>query len=235
MSRLKGADEMTEGLRTVFTGSGGVNFVTNLVNLTRSKKDNPETEFCDELKGRNIQAIDFDKVKESVCRFRLPAGEKQLFYCSVDALLMTRDGSYCFVEFKNSTKKGLLEIDNDTCESLKKSLWKKAFDSIALAGLTIAPDGVSGQELMSKSILCVVCRDCVDSAFDRMNAKSAFDFEFDLSRKHTKETITEEQFADWDLDEFKDRGLYKDVRVDTECDFVNWARENLTNKITGLG
>lgn len=226
---------MIDALRTTFPGSGNTNFVTNLVNLTRSKKDRSKTEFCTELREHKIQALDFDEVKESICALRLPPGEKHLFYCSVDALLMTRDGLFCFVEFKNSTKRGLDEIDDDTREGLKKSLWKKAFDSLSLAGMVVTPNGVAGRELMGRAILCVVYRNSLQSAFNACNIPSAYGFDADLSRKHASSSISEEKFDTWDLDKLKEYGLYKDVRVDTEGDFVNWAKKNLTKQITGLG
>lgn len=84
--------------------------------------------------------VDFDGVKNQLCAYR---GYR---YCSVDALVVGRDGRFYFIEFKDTT-------DNPIAW-----LRKKAFDSLLVFGLTVG-HALSMEEIRRRAVFIYVTPD----------------------------------------------------------------------------
>lgn len=84
-----------------------------------------------------LYAIDFDKIKDSVCAYR------GWGLCSVDAVTIAEDGRIYFVEFKDTS---------DTPVALLK---KKGFDSLLLFWIAVGRS-LSMEEIRDRSVFCYV-------------------------------------------------------------------------------
>lgn len=84
-----------------------------------------------------LSALDFDKIKDSVCAYR---GWE---LCSVDAVTIANDGRIFFVEFKDT---------NDNPVAL---LRKKGFDSLLLFWIAVGRS-LSMEEIRDRAVFCYV-------------------------------------------------------------------------------
>lgn len=102
------------------------------LNELARKTDEP---FPVELPG--LSALDFDKIKDSVCAYR---GWE---LCSVDAVTIAEDGRIFFVEFK------------DTSDNPVAWLKKKGFDSLWLFWIAVGR-ALSMEEIRNRVVFCYV-------------------------------------------------------------------------------
>lgn len=206
-------------------GNGSAkNYQTNIVFLTRSNKQDATSGYCNSLNGR-ISAIDFDEVAKDVCAVRDWTGKKLRNLSSVDCFFQTTDGlHYYFIEFKKSTREGFEKWDEGSPP--EESFRKKAFDSLALSGMT-SLQGVSGKDIMDKAVFIVVY---IPSASDSLAAMELNDNLTRLSASNINavaDSIRGMHPVMWNLIELKNKGFYHDVHTWPENDFVNWAVNNL--------
>ena len=186
--------------------------------LTRKDENDPSSGFCDELHG--IKSVNFDDVKRDVCEGRIQELK------SADAFFKAANGTYYFIEFKKSDKSALdaLPFDKDRpidsttkrpakCSYIEFSLKKKAFDSLAIAGMTVLQD-VPGKDIMDHAVFIVVrLGDTSRSLNGLIN---------NITRLGTGgNTIL------WGLDELKRNGFFREVYTWTEDEFVPWAKAHL--------
>lgn len=85
-----------------------------------------------------LSALDFDKIKDSVCAYR---GWE---LCSVDAVTIAKDGRIFFVEFK------------DTSDNPVAWLRKKGFDSLLLFWIAVGRS-LSMEVIRDRVVFCYVC------------------------------------------------------------------------------
>ena len=204
-----------------FPGNGRKNYRSDISVLTRSIKGDPKTGFCRELSGRGICGVDFDAVKDAVCSLREGTGFPNDKFCSADCFVRSKEGDCCFIEFKKSTAEALDSVGEELYEGkpIGVSLRRKAFDSLVLAGMTVAQNE-TGAELMGKAVFIVVYRGSAQDAL------SALGFGEGLSRvSGQSDSIQGKRGVRWGLSDLKTSGLYKDVHTWPDSDFVPWAKE----------
>lgn len=193
----------------------------DLTVATRSVKHDQATGFCNELRGR-FQVHDFDAVKDWVCAIR------DTSYCgaklkSADCLAVTKDGEYCFIEFKKATKEALDKIadEEDRGVPFRVSLKRKAVDSLAIATLTALQDK-TGTAIMNQAIFIVVFMPSTQDALSFCEfGKEVMQLAGDADTLSGKHPVM------WELTALKKRGLYHDVHTWPENEFVAWAKEHL--------
>lgn len=186
--------------------------------LTRKDKSIPSSGFCDELHG--IEAVDFDDVKQDVCKIRVQELR------STDAFFKATDGTYYFIEFKKSEKSTLdtLPFENArpidpktkrpvTCSYIEFSLTQKAFDSLAIAGMTVLQD-VPEKDIMNHAVFIVVRLSNAPNSFNVL-----------ASRITSLATGGSPVF--WGLDKLTRNGFFREVHTWTEAEFVPWAKTHL--------
>lgn len=193
----------------------------DLTVTTRSVKHDKATGFCSVLQGR-FQVLDLDAVKDLICAIR------DTGYCgaklkSADCLAVTKDGEYCFIEFKKATKEALDAIpdEEDRGVPFRISLKRKAVDSLAIATLTALQDR-TGTAIMDQAIFIVVF---LPSAQDALSF-SEFGKEV-MQLAGDADTFPGKHPVMWELSELRKRGLYHDVHTWPENEFVAWAKEHL--------
>ena len=190
----------------------------NITILTRSDQSDKTSGFCDELSG--IKAVDFDAVKRSVCKVRMQELR------SYDAFFKTANGTYYFIEFKNSSQSALdiLQFDNGrpidsrtglpvTCSYIEFVLKQKAFDSLAIAGMTVLQD-VPGKDIMDHAVFIVVRLNDTPKALNGLI-------------NNITRLATGGNTVLWGLDELKRNGFFREVHTWTEAEFVPWAKTHL--------
>lgn len=211
---------MDDSPKVAFPGAkSGVSFSQDIVYLTRSKKDNPESEFCKELKGRGIRAHDFDAIKDSFCALRDSTGNNCNKLKSVDCVFKSALGECYFIEFKKTTSERLNEIDDG--EPIEVSFRKKAFDSILMSSYTLFLDD-DAQSIMRNSVLIVVYRPSAKDCLEALEFNKAL-----TECSGDCDSISEKHPIMWGLRKLRDVGLYKDVHTWPENEFVPWAKKYL--------
>ncbi len=186
--------------------------------LTRKDKSIPSSGFCDKLHG--VKAIDFDDVKRDVCNIRIQ------HLRSADAFFKAMDGTYYFIEFKKSDRSALddLQFENGrpivsrtglpvTCSYIELVLKQKAFDSLAIAGMTVLQD-VPGKDIMDHAVFIVVRLDDTPKALNGLI-------------NNITRLATGGNTVLWGLDELKRNGFFRKVHTWTEAEFVPWAETHL--------
>lgn len=190
----------------------------NIPILTRSNQNDKTSGFCDELSG--IKAVDFDVVKRGVCEIRMQELR------SSDAFFKATNGTYYFIEFKNSNQSALdiLQFDNGRpidsktglpvkCSYIEFALKQKAFDSLAIAGMTVLQD-VPGKDIMDHAVFIVVRLDDTPKSLNGLI-------------NNITRLATGGNTVLWGLDELKQKGFFRDVHTLTETEFVPWAKTHL--------
>ena len=186
--------------------------------LTRNERNVPASGFCNALRG--IEAIAFDDVKRDVCEMRVQELR------SVDAFFKATDGTYYFMEFKKSDKTSLDTLAFEkarpvdpktkrpvTCSYIEFSLTQKAFDSLAIAGMTVLQN-VPVADIMNNAVFIVVRLGNAPTSFDEL-----------ASRITSLATGGDPVF--WGLNKLKKNGFFRGVHTWTETEFVPWAKKHL--------
>lgn len=186
--------------------------------LTRENKSISSSGFCNALHG--MKAIDFDDVKRDACNVRIQELR------SADAFFRATNGTYYFIEFKNSNQSALdtlqfdkgKPIDSRTgspvaCSYIELVLKQKAFDSLAIAGMTVLQN-VPERDIMDNAVFIVVRLDDTSKSLNGLINN--------ITRLATGgNTIL------WGLDELKRNGFFREVHTWTETEFVSWAKTHL--------
>lgn len=190
----------------------------DLVYLTRSDKTRASTEFCKSLLGR-YRLTDFDAVKDDICSIRNRTGAQNKF-CSVDCFA-TLDDTYYFIEFKNATASRLNGIEWYEGQPIDVSLRRKAFDSLAIAPLTVL-QATSGSFIMDHAEFIVVY------VPDAEEAMSGIDIRNKIKRlAGCADSLYPELPVRWDLESLRDDKLFRDVHTWPAPIFEQWAMNNL--------
>lgn len=207
-----------------FPGISSKDYGKNIVRLTRSNKDDPSTEFLNNLDSRRISVVDFDSVKDDLDKLRDSDGKNMQKLTSVDAFFRSFDGKFYFIEFKKSTSEALNKIgenvEYDEKERIDVSFRKKAFDSITLSGITTTQD-IIGSELMKNAVLIVVYKSSPNDAI------SAVEFNSSLTSRANGRKCAIQYPIQWKLDELKSAGLYSDVHTWPDNKFESWVPDHL--------
>ncbi|MBR2838097.1 MAG: hypothetical protein IKE55_04920 [Kiritimatiellae bacterium] len=168
-----------------------------------------------------MKAIDFDDVKRDACDVRIQELR------SADAFFKATNGTYYFIEFKNSHQSALDELQFDkgkpidsrtgltvTCSYIELVLKQKAFDSLAIAGMTVLQD-MPEKDIMDNAVFIVVRLDDTSKSLNGLINN--------ITRLSTGgNTIL------WGLNELKQNGFFREVYTWTETEFVYWAKTHLT-------
>lgn len=194
------------------------NYERDITILTRKDESDPSSGFCNELRG--IKAITFDNVKREVCKSRIQELR------SADAFFKAADGTYYFIEFKKSSKYALdaLPFESDrpidsrtgrrvTCSYIELLLKQKAFDSLAIAGMTTLQD-VPAKDVMDNAVFIVVRLDDASKSF------------IGLVNNITRLATSGDPVL-WGLDDLRIEGFFREVHTWTESQFVLWAKSHL--------
>lgn len=194
------------------------NYERDITILTRKDESDPSSGFCNGLRG--IKAIAFDNVKREVCESRIQELR------SADAFFKAVDGTCYFIEFKKSSKSALdaLPFESDkpidsrtgrrvTCSYIELLLKQKAFDSLAIAGMTTLQD-VSAKDIMDNAVFIVVRLDDASRSF------------IGLVDNITRLATSGDPVL-WGLDDLKKKGFFREVHTWTESQFVPWAKSHL--------
>ena len=147
----------------------------------------------------DVTVCDFDEMKNLCCVHRVGK------LCSVDTVLVGKDGRLYFVEFKDSSKNPIA------------SLKKKAFDSLSVFWMTLGRDE-SIASICSRSVFVYVKPDTdLKKQPSKMFAEEML-FR-DSGMLMPPRSRNGKIIDDW-LNDFKVMGLYLDVEVLTTSDFV---------------
>lgn len=193
------------------------NYTRSITYLTRSDKNNASTGFCCGLS--DISGIDFDAVKEDWCRIRNKTCPQDMF-SSVDCFVKV-DDAYYFIEFKKATSKSLSGIELYEGHSIDVSIRRKAFDSLAIAPMTVL-QSVPGSDIIGHAEFIVVY---VPDATESLSA-------IDIRNKIKKLAGCEDSLyrgfpVRWGVEELKSLKLFRDVHTWPANIFESWARDHL--------
>lgn len=131
-------------------------------------------------------------------------------FCTVDALCEARDGTLCFIEFKNRPSSNLTQ----------EELWEKAFETPYAVFLAMLEE-MPMRTFRQKAELFVVFKD--------LSAKTDEAYRAGISapiKRLAKETDAQGKPVYFGLTVFRGK-LYRDVHTFSAQEFDEWATQNL--------
>lgn len=147
----------------------------------------------------DVTVCDFDEVKNLCCIHRVGR------LCSVDTVLVGKDGRLYFVEFKDSNKNPI------------SNLKKKAFDSLSVFWMTLGRDE-SIESICSRAVFVYVKPDSEKKT--PPSSQLAENFLLNDAKGLTPPKSKDGKSIEYWLNDFKVTGLYLDVELMTTSDFV---------------
>lgn len=147
----------------------------------------------------NVMVCDFDAIKNQCCIHRVGR------LCSVDTVLVGKDGRLYFVEFKDSNKNPI------------SNLKKKAFDSLSVFWMTLGRDE-SIESICSRAVFVYVKPDSEKKT--PPSSQLAENFLLNDAKGLTPPKSKDGKSIEYWLNDFKVTGLYLDVELMTTSDFV---------------